>query len=177
MIVGLVLAGGLSSRMGQDKAMLSIDGRTLLDRTLDALRGAGAERVAISGTRVGGIPDRWPQAGPVGGMASAAQSLPDGDWLVVPVDMPHLGNDVLAPLLGQRATRVTHWQAHPLPMRLTMDPTTREVLADFMTRPGRECSVSALQARLGTTTLPLDGIDTRWLVNCNTPDDWREANA
>lgn len=177
MIVGLVLAGGLSSRMGQDKAMLRIDGRTLLERTLAALRAAGAEHVAISGDRAGGIPDRWPAAGPIGGIASAAEGLPDGEWLVVPVDMPRLGNEVLMPLLQERTKAATRWEHHPLPMRLTMNAATRDVLAGLMTRPGPECSVSALQARLGATTLPLDGIDTRWLVNCNTPDEWREANA
>jgi len=156
MIVGLVLAGGLSSRMGEDKALLRIDGRTLLERTLLALRAAASERVAISGTRAGGIPDRWPQAGPVGGIASAIDGLPDGEWLVAPVDMPRLGDEVLAPLRDERTMMVTCWQAHPLPMRLTMNPTTREVLAELMTRPGRECSISALQARLGATTLPLD---------------------
>lgn len=176
MILGLVLAGGLSSRMGEDKALLRIGGRTLLDRTVDILREAGATRVATSGTRDGGIPDRWPQAGPVGGIASAALVLPDGEWLVVPVDMPRLGAGVLLPLLAERNAAVTHWQDHPLPMRLRMDAATRDGLADLMTRPGRACSVSALQARVGATTLPLDGLDTRELLNCNTPDEWREAN-
>jgi molybdenum cofactor guanylyltransferase len=177
MILGLVLAGGLSSRMGRDKASLVIDGRTLLQRTGDALRAAGAEVVAVSGDRPGGIPDRWPRSGPVGGIASAVDYLPDGELLVVPVDMPHLGDAVLAPLLAERALAVACWQGHPLPMRLRLDDAARNALGELMTRPGRECSVSALQSRLGATSLPLDTLDTRWLVNCNTPDDWREATA
>lgn len=177
MILGLVLAGGLSSRMGRDKASLTIDGRTLLQRTSGALRAAGAQVVAVSGDRPGGIPDRWRRSGPVGGIASAVQFLPDGELLVAPVDMPYLGDAVLAPLLAGHAGSVTCWQGHPLPMRLRLDDTSRRVLADLMTRPGRECSVSALQSRLGATELPLDTLDTRWLVNCNTPDDWREATA
>jgi molybdopterin-guanine dinucleotide biosynthesis protein A len=32
-----------------------------------------------------------------------------------------------------------------------------------------------LHERLGATALPLDGVDTRGLLNCNTPDEWREA--
>jgi molybdopterin-guanine dinucleotide biosynthesis protein A len=177
MIIGLILAGGLSSRMGEDKALMSIHGLSMLDRTARILRGMGAELVAVSGSRPGGIPDRWPEAGPVGGMASAARVLPDADVLVVPVDMPRLGHAVLGPLLSHRSLRATRWAGHPLPMRLTLDAATRDALAILMTQTGRDCSVSALQTRIGTTTLPLDGLDPLLLANCNTPDEWREVNA
>lgn len=177
MIVGLVLAGGRSSRMGEDKALMRVGGHTLLERSLSVLRAAGAERVAISGTRAGGIPDRWPEAGPVGGIASAVDGLPDGEWLVIPVDMPRLHEDVLRPLLAASSSAAVSWQGHPLPMRLTMNAATREVLARVMALTGRERSVFALQERLGAARLPLDGIDTRYLLNCNTPQEWREVNA
>jgi len=176
-MIGLILAGGLSSRMGEDKALMQIGGITMLDRTARILRELGAAWVAVSGSRPGGIPDRWPQAGPVGGIASAADVLPDGEVLLVPVDMPRLSVAALAPLLSRRDLRATRWQGHPLPMRLTLDAETRAVLADLMNRTGRECSVSALQTRIGTTTLPLEGLDPLLLANCNTPDEWREANA
>jgi molybdopterin-guanine dinucleotide biosynthesis protein A len=177
MIVGLILAGGLSSRMGEDKALLEMDGITLMDRTARALRAAGVDVVAVSGSRPGGIPDQWPLAGPVGGIASAAGFLPDGDLLVVPVDMPHLTPALLQRLLAARTAGAACWEGHPLPMRITLDDACRGVLADLMTRPGRECSISSLQGRLGAVALPLDGIDTRLLANCNTPDEWHEANA
>lgn len=178
MILGLVLAGGLSSRMGRDKAALTIAGATLLQRAILALHEAGAALVAVSGDRPGGIPDRWPRSGPVGGIASATEHLPDGELLVVPVDMPHLDSAVLAPLLASVGTHATScWQGHPLPMRLRLDTMSRTALAELMTRPGRECSVAALQARLGVTALPLDIAVTPRLVNCNTPDQWREATA
>lgn len=177
MIIGLILAGGLSSRMGSDKASLTIGGRSLLQRTSMALRAVGTQIVAVSGDRPGGIPDRWPRSGPVGGIASAADVLPDGELLVVPVDMPHLGRDILEPLLAARSRPATLWHGYPLPMRMTLDAASRAVLADLMTQPGRACSVTALQSRLGAISLPLDTLDTRLLVNCNTPDEWREATA
>jgi molybdopterin-guanine dinucleotide biosynthesis protein A len=163
--------------MGEDKAMLRVGGETLLDRTSRILREAGAARVAVSGARDGGIPDLWPDSGPVGGIASAMHALPDGEWLVVPVDMPRLGLAVLAPLLADRGHAATYWHRHPLPMRLTMDATARAALDELMNQPGPACSIAALHARVGATALPLDGLDTRLLVNCNTPDEWREANA
>lgn len=177
MIGGLILAGGLSSRMGRDKAALTVDGVTLLDRTARVLRETGVELVALSGSRPGGIPDRYEKAGPLAGLASAASFLPDGRWLVVPVDMPHLHPGALVPLLSSGA-RAARWAGNPLPMMLRLDDDVRALLESMMEQGDpRGRSPFALQARLDAAELPLDGLDTRWLVNCNTPDEWQEANA
>lgn len=176
-VIGVILAGGRSSRMGEDKALLRIDGRTLLERTHAILLEAGMERVVISGEAHGGIADRWPMKGPIGGIASVAGELADGELLVVPVDMPRLDAVTLTPLRDERRMRATRWAGHPLPMRLTLDTTSRSTLAELIGLEGRECSVSALQARIGVATLSLDRVDSQALANCNTPDDWREANA
>jgi molybdopterin-guanine dinucleotide biosynthesis protein A len=45
--VGLILAGGRSRRMGCDKALLSLRGRTLLQRAIDLVRAAGGEAVVV----------------------------------------------------------------------------------------------------------------------------------
>lgn len=47
MIAGLILAAGESSRMGQDKALLTYRGRTFLETISATLREAGVERVAV----------------------------------------------------------------------------------------------------------------------------------
>lgn len=47
MIAGLILAAGESSRMGQDKALLAYHGRTFLETTIQTLRTAGLERIAV----------------------------------------------------------------------------------------------------------------------------------
>lgn len=44
---GFVLAGGRSRRFGQDKALVTLDGTTLVERAVRTLSGAGCERVVV----------------------------------------------------------------------------------------------------------------------------------
>lgn len=91
--IGVVLAGGRSSRMGQDKALLPWRGRPLVAHMQALLRDAGALDVVISGDRPGyaGIADAQPDLGPLGGLASVIDHVADATTLVVvPVDMPLL---------------------------------------------------------------------------------------
>jgi len=47
---GFVLAGGLSSRMGTDKALVEFDGQPMICRAIEILRAAGLP-VSIAGAR------------------------------------------------------------------------------------------------------------------------------
>lgn len=107
-IIGLVLAGGKSSRMGKDKALLDWKGQTMLSRSLSLLQGLCSEvvicssdpRHAVPGIRR--IPDHWPEAGPMGGIASAMEALPSAEiFLVVGVDQVGLTTGVLQFLRNQ----------------------------------------------------------------------------
>jgi molybdenum cofactor guanylyltransferase len=86
MILGVVLAGGKSSRFGSDKALAEFGGRTLLNRAYDTLTGH-CELVVVAGREHGPgrcIPD-WPRAGmgPLGGIAAALRLARDEDFEAV----------------------------------------------------------------------------------------------
>ena len=51
--IGLVLAGGASSRMGTDKALLELRGRTLLDRAIAVLEAAGEDLLDATASLTG----------------------------------------------------------------------------------------------------------------------------
>lgn len=92
-IHGVVLAGGHSSRMGTDKALLPLDGRSLIEHAIGVLHRAGLP-VAISGSRtdLSGLapvlPDLEPSHGPLTGVCSALHALA-APWVVaLTVDMP-----------------------------------------------------------------------------------------
>ena len=66
MFYAAVLAGGKSSRMGQDKARLVLGGQSLLDRSVALLQSAGAELVLIGGGGKGGAAPRQAHAHDLG---------------------------------------------------------------------------------------------------------------
>lgn len=96
---GLILAGGRSRRMGRDKALLRAGGVTFLERVASQLRhlpelllsvGQG-EGNAGSPYAASGLPlvaDRFPDAGPLGGIASALGVCRSNALLVAACDMP-----------------------------------------------------------------------------------------
>jgi len=106
MILGAVLAGGLSSRFGSDKALAQIDGRTLISLAVDALSG-WCEHVVVTGRETAPAPTLpdWPHSGmgPLGGLAAAMRHAQDEGYEAVlscGVDAGFLPDELPA-LLGQ----------------------------------------------------------------------------
>ena len=173
----VLLAGGRSSRMGTDKALLPWGDGTLLAHMHALLHAAGADEVVVSGDRpdLRGVPDVQPDTGPMGALAQLAPQMRDGAWLVVPVDMPLLSVELIHALLAT-ASDCACVEDHPLPMVLRIDADVRTAMNDIGNRDGRERSLRALQQRLHATQLPA----SPWrhqLRNCNTPDDWGALGA
>ncbi len=104
----VILAGGDSTRMGRDKAGLEVEGRPLLARQIDLVRGLGPDEVFISGRREGdyhafGCPvvrDAEAGVGPLAGLAAAWEASRAPLLLVLAVDLPRMNRTVLASLLA-----------------------------------------------------------------------------
>jgi molybdopterin-guanine dinucleotide biosynthesis protein A len=98
---GVVLAGGRSSRMGRDKALIEIDGRTLLDRALDILQPHVDDLLVIGDPVKHGhvgpfvMADDLPGVGPLGGMVTAMRYAVHDHLLVIACDMPHVNGALL----------------------------------------------------------------------------------
>lgn len=86
MILGAVLAGGLSTRFGSDKALAELDGHTLLATAVDALSG-WCEYVVVVGRETAPAPTLpdWPRAGmgPLAGIAGALHLAGDENYEAV----------------------------------------------------------------------------------------------
>ena len=90
---GFVLAGGRSSRMGRDKALVDLAGRPLIVWAVDALKDAGlSARIAGAQSDLGKfaevIRDREANAGPMAGICAALAVSETERAVILSVDMP-----------------------------------------------------------------------------------------
>jgi molybdenum cofactor guanylyltransferase len=94
---GFVLAGGRSTRMGRDKVLLRVAGRSLLEFALEKLRTlplASAPRIVGGQAQVSAyaplVPDLHPGCGPLSGIEAALAASSQRLNVLVPVDTPLL---------------------------------------------------------------------------------------
>lgn len=111
---GYVLAGGASTRLGQDKALVPLGGTPALAGVLGVLSQSGVREMIVVGEkkkygRFGArcVKDKWPGEGPLGGIVTALlRSVADKHgyrWnLILSCDMPFLTKEWLS-YLCQRA--------------------------------------------------------------------------
>ncbi|WP_228469710.1 molybdenum cofactor guanylyltransferase [Paenibacillus sp. JNUCC31] len=97
---GIILAGGLSSRMGSNKALLEWNGSSVLEQVIQAMEPAVQRLIISAGTSTTAYPalaydcvhvqDDYPGKGPLAGL-HAALKVSKTDWnLVCACDMPLL---------------------------------------------------------------------------------------
>jgi molybdopterin-guanine dinucleotide biosynthesis protein A len=117
-ILGVVLVGGASRRMGQAKSTLAHEGMTLSERVVRSLRphvgqvvlaGAGPVPGSLEGlTRLADPPE---VGGPLAGVLAAMRWAPESAWIVAACDMPRITAESVEWLLEQR--RPEAWAVLP----------------------------------------------------------------
>lgn len=100
----IILAGGLSRRMGRDKADLPYGEVTFLEHQIALGGELGIEDILVSGYRgercsVPVVEDHFPQRGPLGGLEATLRRAKHNKCLVLTVDMPCLQTAVLRSLI------------------------------------------------------------------------------
>ncbi len=190
-IGGFILAGGVSSRMKRDKALLEVGGAPLLVRTarqLESVVGAPSvvgDPAAYRSFALPVIADDWPGAGPLGGIATALR-VSDAPWnLVVACDLPYLTSDWLHFLVARAV-------ASAADAVLPLNVKGAEPLCAMYHKRGEPAIRAALESGIRKVTDGLQNIrvetiapaewkafDSEGLLfkNMNLPRDYEEAVA
>jgi len=187
-VTAFVLAGGKSSRMGEDKAFLKLGGQTLLDRALEL-----AKTVASSPLIVGSeakfaafgrvVEDVYTERGPLGGIQAALTRTCTELNLMVAVDLPFLQPSFLNYLVSR--SRETKAVVTVPMVEGTLQPLCavyRRGFADVAERSllaGRN-KINPLFAEVETAIIEPEewkrnGFAEEMFRNLNTQQDWEEA--
>lgn len=184
---GILLAGGRSRRMGQDKALLLYEGRTFLERTLSTLRQLTPHLVIVADTadrydvpEFPVIGDLYPDVGPVGGLVTGLVHLGPGAHFAVACDMPTLDPAVLRLLLETCAPAldavVLMLASGPEPLCAVYRHTAEPKLRRYLDEGGRSArgALRILNTRyMDESALRQVDPTARSLTNINTPEDLR----
>jgi molybdopterin-guanine dinucleotide biosynthesis protein A len=183
-VVGFVVAGGRSHRMGRDKALLPWGDTDLLDHALERLREVTNDVRILCGPspRYEGrgapvVVDRLAEAGPIAGIAAGLEACGGRPGLFLAVDLPL----VPIPLLAHLAERGGSWEAvvpvsprGPEPLCAAyapscLEPIRRRVAAGEMRMTSFWPEVRVLE--LGPLELQAFGDPEGFFRNLNTPAD------
>ncbi|MFD2999536.1 NTP transferase domain-containing protein [Pontibacter toksunensis] len=178
---GLVLAGGKSVRMGQDKGAMLWHGKEQRYFVADLLKEFCSE-VFIScrpeqqdefDSNYKTVADTFTGLGPYGAILSAFREQPDAAWLVVACDLPLLDQHTLQQLIDNRkvaAVATTYESPHdgfPEPLITIWEPKSYPLLLSFLAQ-GYTCPRKVLR---NSDINMLKPINPDALLNVNTPEE------
>jgi molybdenum cofactor guanylyltransferase len=194
LVKGYVLAGGGSTRFGQDKALVEFDGQPMLLRMRELLSGVVGDVTVIAAEAkyasigVQSVADQWPGEGPLGGIITAlalsARATRPIQWnIVIGCDMPFLTPDSIM-FLAERASAsaaevIVPRSASGLePLCACWKTGAHQKLQGAFDKGVRKITEAMKQLDMEILDEPVwKRFDTggRLFWNMNTPADYREA--
>jgi molybdopterin-guanine dinucleotide biosynthesis protein A len=187
-ISAVLLAGGESRRMGEDKATLLFQGKPLWQIQLDLLHELEPAEILISArldpawrpTNVRFVPDAFPSRGPLSGVAASLDRISTAHLLVLAIDMPWMTEEYLKLLCtrfapGRGVIPIIDNRAEPL---AAIYP--RETAIDFRTAlRGADFSLQSLVRDLVATgklqEISVAEPDRKFFLNVNARSDLASA--
>ncbi len=194
----VILAGGKSSRMGTDKALLEYDGKQFIEQIAEELswfderiiaRGNNSELKGKMEREWTVIPDIYPDHGPIGGLHAALSACRSDALFVVTCDMPLIESELVQKLCAWMQEtdfdeeRVDAYDVvisvgedgkiHPLcgVYRKSVLPVLEEQIVSNQNR------VMAALRNLRVKYMTIDSPDLeKQLANINTPQEYETLN-
>ncbi len=174
--MGVVLAGGKSSRMGQDKALMRYKNLRLVDHAVKLLENSGIKKVIVSGEVDGyeSVEDLVKNLGPIGGIISAILKMKVSEIVFVPVDTPLLTSELIQKLFENKNNfDAIFFEKNPLPLFLKISDQvlalTKKILA-----AEKPVAIHQFLAELNSQQIFLSEKNSKFFANINTKKEWEE---
>lgn len=177
-LFGLVLAGGKSQRMGQDKGAINYHGKPQREYAFEMLDNL-CEKTFLSGRKSQTeswqenfpiISDTFTGLGPFGAILSAFRENPNAAWLCIACDLPLLTDTTLQQLIKQRDPSKIATAFHnsetgfPEPLITIWEPKSYPILLHFLSL-GYSCPRKVL---INSAVKTVQLTNEKVLTNVNT---------
>lgn len=177
-ISALILSGGLSSRMGEEKRLIHYHGKTQEQYLFDLLKPYCSEvYISINQYQTTDLPHiqdvDLPIKSPILGIFSAFMQNPNTAWLVVACDMPFVNEKTIEFLLQHRnadkyATAFENPDEHfPEPLLTIYEPKIYPNLQEAVNQ-GKKSPLKILQS---LDIALIKDFDFQWIENINTVEE------
>ena len=180
-VKGLVLVGGKSTRMGQDKSELNYFGLPQKKHVKTLLENQSIETfysIQNQSDKVFEISDKFYNLGPFGGICSAFQKDPNAAWFVLATDVPFVDEDVIKLVLKHRnsskvATAIKGKNKEFVEPLITIyEPKAYPILLQYLAQ-GYSCP----RKMLINSDVEIIEIDDSFIRNINTPEEFEAAKS
>ena len=185
-LYGLVLSGGLSSRMKRDKGEIQYHGTSQVEHTFDLLK-KNCSEVFISCradqkelfhlSKLPQIHDLYLNGGSLGGILSAMNAHRHAAWLVLACDLPLVDEEVVSTLLNERDELLSATAFYNLdekrfePLASIYEPKSYEMMLSFLNE-GKTCPQKVLfNSEVKIINLKNGDWMEKKLSNVNTPEE------
>ena len=187
-LLGLVLAGGQSKRMGQDKGRMTWHGKEQRYYIADLLQdfcdtvyiSCRPEQHAEIDTNYNTLPDSYTGIGPYGAILSAFAAHSDKSWMIVACDLPLLDAGTIQHLIDQRdksliaTTYKSPYDGLPEPLITIWAPASHPFLLSHLSE-GFTCPRKVLLKNIDKVKI-IEPVNPDALMNTNTPEDAMKVN-
>ncbi|UTW66544.1 molybdenum cofactor guanylyltransferase [bacterium SCSIO 12643] len=181
----VILAGGKSSRMGEDKGLLNMHGRSFIDQLMHTLKSVSSQiwisvakhnRVNYKKYASQLVIDEYVDLGPLGGITSVLDHIQTDWFYVISVDAPLVTEEVLKMLWNTKegyeaVVFETEGKIHPLIAlyHKSTKQTWRLALNE------NRLKITELVYQMKYKTVVANAEQTKQLRNINTPKDYKEV--
>ncbi len=183
-VTGIILSGGENSRMGRNKAFLTVDGERLIDRTIRIYKELFAEVILVTNEPldyldldVTVVTDIYPGRKALGGIYTGLFYAKDSHAFVAACDMPCLNAEFIAYLMERALPYdivVPHAADGPQPLHAVYARTCLPAIKNSLLRD--KLKVTGFYKGLKVLRIPEGTIQSfdpraRMFLNVNTPQD------
>jgi len=175
-IAGAILAGGKSSRMGEDKADLQLHGKNLLEIMRQILNASGMKDIYISSPN--NIKDIIANCGPLSGVHAILNNISDEyDYvLFIPIDMPELKVNLLKKLIlaAEEKADLIYFTSHRMPFILKNEKKWLKLVQEILLNENN-FSLGYFQSKIANQQqIKISSDEEKFFNNINTPLEWKK---